>query len=463
MLDLVALEVELASQTTRRRCGRVAAADGGALLVAGLGRAARLGDRIRLAAKADSPGPEGEIVALGPEGARAMVVGGVAGVALGDPVWLSPDPPLRPAESWLGRIVDAWGAPLDGKPLSAGPRPAPLRRPPPPAATRGGLGKRLSTGVAALDSVLPLARGQRIGIFAGSGVGKSRLLAQLARGVEADIVVFGLIGERGRELGEFVADGLGPDGMARAVLVVATSDESALARRRAAWTATAVAEHFRDQGRHVLLILDSLTRFAEAHREIALTAGETPSLRAYPPSTSNLIAALAERAGPAGRRATDGAITAIYSVLVAGSDMEEPIADITRGVLDGHVVLDRGIAERGRFPAIDVGRSVSRALPGAATPKESEIIAEARRLLGAYEEARPMIQAGLWRQGADPLLDRAVKLYPSLDAFFGAPTPAKGGLPALAEIISGGDAENSRVSRGSSPMTGKPSLSAGGR
>jgi flagellum-specific ATP synthase len=180
----------------------------------------------------------------------------------------------------------------------------------------------------------------------------------------------------------------------------------------------AVAEHFRDKGRHVLLVLDSLTRFAEAHREIALTAGETPSLRAYPPSTASMIAALAERAGPGGRRADDGAITAVFSVLVAGSDMEEPVADITRGVLDGHIVLDRGIAERGRFPAIDIGRSVSRSLPAAATPEEGELIAEARRLTLAYEKATPMVQTGLYQPGVDPALDRAVSLAAPLDTFF---------------------------------------------
>ena len=215
----------------------------------------------------------------------------------------------------------------------------------------------------------PIARGQRIGVFAGSGIGKSSLLADLARGIEADIVVYALIGERGRELRDFVDNVLGPEGMARAVVIAATSDQAPLIKRRAAWMAMAVAEVFRDQGKHVLLLLDSLTRFAEAHREIALTAGEAPTLRGFPPSTANLIAALCERAGPGpfGK----GDITAVFSVLVAASDMDEPIADITRGVLDGHVVLDRGIAERGRFPAIDVRRSVSRSLPGIATEEEN--------------------------------------------------------------------------------------------
>ncbi|QIE57945.1 FliI/YscN family ATPase [Pikeienuella piscinae] len=430
------LEAELSRTPARRRCGRVAAADGGALLVTGLGDAARLGDRILLAPHPDAEGVTGEIVALTEAGARAMALGpGDRGVGLGDPVWLAPDAPLRPSDAWLGRVIGAYGAPLDGRPLPEGDRPAPVRRAPPPAATRGGLGPRLSTGLAATDTILPLARGQRIGVFAGSGVGKSLLLSTLAKGVEADVVVFGLIGERGRELNEFIAEGLGPEGMRRAIVVAATSDESPLARRRAAWTAMAVAEHFRDAGRHVLLILDSLTRFAEAHREIALTAGETPSLRAYPPSTANMIAALAERAGPAGRRKGDGAITGIFSVLVAGSDMEEPVADITRGVLDGHVVLDRAIAERGRFPAIDIGRSVSRALPRAASEAENAMIAEVRRLIGAYERAEPMIQTGLYQPGVDATLDRAVALFPALDAFVATRAEAGEGFARLEALL----------------------------
>ncbi|MEM7508248.1 MAG: FliI/YscN family ATPase [Pseudomonadota bacterium] len=423
MIDIASLEAELARMPLRQRCGQVIAADGGAITVTGLGTQARLGDRIRIADGPRAPGMDGEIVALSDQGVRAMIYGPVEGVALADPVWLVPDSPLRPADGWIGRVVDAFGTALDGKPLPQGDYPAELRRAPPAAATRAGLGARLATGQSVMDTVLPLVRGQRIGLFAGSGVGKSSLLTQLAQGVETDVVVFALIGERGRELGEFITNGLGPEGMKRAVLVVATSDESPLVKRRAAWTAMAVAEHFRDRGKRVLLLIDSLTRFAEAHREIALTAGETPSLRAYPPSTANLIAALAERAGPGEARDGIGDITAIFAILVAGSDMEEPVADITRGVLDGHIVLDRAIAERGRFPAIDVGRSVSRALPVAASTAENQLIADARRMVGVYEKAEPMIQTGLYRPGADAELDRAVRLRDPLDAFFAARAP----------------------------------------
>ncbi|MEL7463172.1 MAG: FliI/YscN family ATPase [Pseudomonadota bacterium] len=399
-----------------RRCGAVAAASGATVEVTGLAQRARLGDPVHVGPALDEAGVAGEIVALSADRATAMIAGGEDGIALGDRVWLAPHPALAPDEAWLGRVVDAQGAPLDGAPLPAGDTPSSPHAAPHAAITRAGLGKRLDTGLAALDALLPIARGQRIGLFAGSGVGKSRLLAQLARRTEADVVVFALIGERGRELNDFIRNGLGEEGFRRSVVVAATSDESPLTRRRAAWTATAIAESFRDQGRHVLLIFDSLTRFAEAHREIALTAGETPSLRAYPPSTSSMIARLTERAGP-GPADQAGAITAIYSVLVAGSDMEEPIADITRGLLDGHIVLDRAIAERGRFPAIDVPRSVSRSLPDAASEAENALIAQTRRLLALYEDAAPMVRTGLYQPGADAETDRAVALFADLDRF----------------------------------------------
>jgi flagellum-specific ATP synthase len=242
--------------------------------------------------------------------------------------------------------------------------------------------------------------------------------------VQADVVVIALVGERGRELREFTDRVLGPAGMARSVVVTATSDQSPLMRRTCVLTAMAVAEHFRDQGLHVLLLVDSVTRFAEAHREVALAGGEDASLRGYPPSLTQAIMGLAERAGPGPEGAGD--ITAVFSVLVAGSDMEEPVADILRGVLDGHVILDRRIAERGRFPAIDLLRSVSRSLPDAASEEENALIGEARRLLGAYDRAELMIQAGLYAAGSDPMIDRAIRLWPALDAFLAEPAPAGG-------------------------------------
>jgi flagellum-specific ATP synthase len=275
--------------------------------------------------------------------------------------------------------------------------------------------------MAVFDTLLPLVRGQRIGLFAGSGVGKSHLLANFAQGMQADVVVLALVGERGREVLDFVNTILGPEGMARTVVVAATSDRSPLERRRCPLAAMTIAEHFRDQGKHVLYLADSITRFAEAHREVAVASGEMPALRGHPPSVANQIMRLAERAGPGLNGVGD--ITAVFSVLVAGSDMEEPIADILRGVLDGHVVLDRKIAERGRYPAIDLLRSVSRSLPGAATPQENEQIQNVRRLLGAYAKSETMVRAGLYREGEDPVLDQAIKIWDDLDAFLASPSP----------------------------------------
>lgn len=418
-MEIEHLGADLRALPVRRRIGRVTRVDGAALTASGLAPRARLGDRAEVIPAEGEP-LEGEIVALSDGKAVVMTYGASEGVGLGDSVALTPDPGLRPDASWLGRVVDAFGAPLDGRPLRQGAEVAPLRRRPPDPMRRARLGPRLDTGLSVFDTLLPLVRGQRIGLFAGSGVGKSNLLGALARGVSADHVVFALIGERGRELREFLGSVLGAEGLARSVVVCATSDQSPLIKRRAAWTAMAVAERLRDQGSHVLLLVDSLTRFAEAHREVALTAGEPPSLRAYPPSTAAQLAQLTERAGP-GPEATGGDITAVFSVLVAGSDMEEPVADMTRGLLDGHAVLERAIAERGRFPAVDVGRSVSRALPACASPAENRLIAAARRIVGLHEKAEPMLQAGLWREGVDPDSDRAIRLHPALDAFCAAP------------------------------------------
>ena len=400
-----------------RRIGRIAEIGGGVLHVAGLSRAARLGDRVRVL-REGAPAVGGEVLRLAHDRATVLPDTLLPGIAIGDAVELVGSDGLSPDDGWIGRVLDPFGAPLDGRPVRRGPCARPLRPPAPEAAQRRALGSRLETGLAAFNTLLPLVRGQRIGLFAGSGVGKSMLLAQLARGVAADVVVIAMIGERGRELREFTENVLGPEGMKRAVVIAATSDQSALVRRRAAWAAMSVAEYFRDSGAHVLLLGDSITRFAEAHREIALIAGESGSLRGYPPSVAHLISALAERAGP-GPEGASGDITALFSVLVAGSDMEEPVADILRGVLDGHVVLDREIAERGRFPAIDPIRSVSRSLPAAASPDENEAITRARQLLGAYARAEMMIQAGLYTAGSDLLTDAAIRAWPELDAFLG--------------------------------------------
>ncbi len=394
--------------------GRVVGATGGIIHVTGLGAQARLGDRITLIGAGQRW--QAEVIRVAHDLVYLMPDGTADGIALGTIARLSNSPPFAPDATWIGRVIDPDGHPLDGRPLLPGPRPRPLRAAPPPPQSRRAMGARLHTDVAIFDTLLPIVQGQRMGLFAGSGVGKSTLLGDFARHVEADVIVVGLVGERGRELRDFVEEVLGPDGMARSVVVLATSDRAPQTRRRCAWSATAVAEHFRDEGKQVLLLLDSVTRFAEAHREVAAAAGEPTALRGYPATTSAEIAALCERAGPG--TAGMGDITAVYTVLVAGSDMEEPVADMVRGVLDGHVVLDRDIAERGRFPAVDVLRSVSRSLPGAATAAENALIAQARTLVGHYDRAEMMIQAGLYVKGNDADTDAAVASHDALERFF---------------------------------------------
>lgn len=403
-----------------RPVGRVIEVRGGLVRVSGLSGHARIGDRVVLR-RSMGGSLGGEVLQIEDNTLKILPDLTLEGVAVGDKVVLRENAEFAPADHWIGRIIDPFGHPLDGVPLLAGAGCVDVMQMPPPAVDRQPMGGRLNTGLAVMNTLLPIVAGQRIGLFAGSGVGKSRLLAQLARNMEADVVVVALIGERGREVNDFVQKVLGQDGMRRAVVVAATSDQSALTRRRCALSAMAVAEFFRDQGKNVLMLADSITRFAEAHREISAAAGEAPALRGYPPSVTPMITALCERAGPGviGK----GHITAVFSVLVAGSDMDEPIADILRGVLDGHIILSREIAERGRFPAIDVGRSVSRSLPDAATEKENSILSDVRKILGAYEGSEVMIKAGLYSEGADPVLDQAVRIFPELDKFFSKAEP----------------------------------------
>jgi flagellum-specific ATP synthase len=430
MADIFApLASEIARIGVSRPIGRVVSISAGTIAVRGLQRAAALGDRVQIG-KSRRCG--GEVVNIAPDLLTVLPDLGLDGLSIGAEVALFGATDLSPDNSWIGRVIDPLGNPLDGRPLYPGPVARPLRASPPAPALRKRLGARLSTGKAAFDTVLPIVQGQRIGLFAGSGVGKSNLLGSFARGLAADVVVIALIGERGRELREFTDTVLGAKGMARSVVVAATSDQSPLMRRRCALAAMTVAEHFRDQGLQVLFLADSVTRFAEAHREIALAAGEPASLRGYPPSLLHAIMAFAERAGPGAQ--DQGDITAIFSVLVAGSDMEEPVADILRGVLDGHVVMDRRIAERGRFPAIDLLRSVSRSLPMAASESENDLILQTRRLLSAWDRAEMMVQAGLYQKGSDALVDKAIRLWPGLDAFLAEDAP-DGGVAASFERL----------------------------
>ena len=433
MKPLTGLTAEITALPWAHFHGSIGALEGGVALITGLTRLTRTGDMIRV--ETDGGGVyTGEIAALSERGALALPYGVWDGVSIGDRVWIEQDADIRPSGAWLGGMFDAFGQPLRGPAPETGTVKAKLRRLPPPAADRKPLGDRLGTGLSVFDTMLPLCRGQRMGVFAGSGVGKTRLLGDLARRMEADVAVIALIGERGREVRDFVDRILGEEGLKRSVVIVSTSDQPAPVKRRAAWLAMAVAEHFRDDGKQVLLLFDSLTRFAEAHREVALTAGEAPSLRAYPPSTTNMLAALVERAGPGEQGAGD--ITAIFTILVAGSDMDEPVADMARGILDGHAVLDREIAERGRFPAVDLRRSVSRSLPDAATAEENALLLRARKIIAIYEEALPMIQTGLYRMGSDAAIDEAIRIWPALDDFIA--TRAEGvahSFRRLAEIL----------------------------
>ena len=322
---------------------------------------------------------------------------------------------VRPSPAWLGRVVNAMGEPLDGKgALPPGPSPYPFRNPPPPAHARARVGAPLDLGVRVLNTFITCCRGQRMGIFSGSGVGKSVLLSMLARNVSADVSVIGLIGERGREVQEFLQDDLGVEGLKRSVVVVSTSDEPALMRRQAGYLTLAIAEYFRDLGQDVLVLMDSITRFAVAQREIGLSAGEPPTAKGYTPTVFTELPRLLERAGPG---VGAGTITGMFSVLVEGDDHNEPVADAVRAILDGHVVMERAIAERGRYPAINVLKSVSRTMPRAADPAYLAAINRARQVMATYADMEELIRLGAYRPGSSAEVDEAIRLHGPLEAF----------------------------------------------
>jgi flagellum-specific ATP synthase len=358
-----------------------------------------------------------EVVGFREKVALLMPFGSVEGVGLGAKVSLvAAQSAVEPSAAWLGRIVDPMGNPLDGKgPLMRGGVPYLLRANPLPASQRARVHGKMDMGVRAINTFLTTCRGQRLGIFAGSGVGKSILMSMLARYSQADVNVIGLVGERGREVQEFIEDDLGEEGLKRSVIVVATSSDSALTRRQAAYTTLAIAEYFRDQKQNVLCLMDSVTRFAMAQREIGLSAGEPPTTKGYTPTVFAELPKLLERAGPG--LAGSGSITGMFTVLVEGDDTNEPIADAVRGILDGHIVLDREIAQRGRYPAINILKSVSRMLPDANSEFENQLLMVARRFMSTYENMAELIRLGAYRRGTDPDVDRAMQFYPQLETF----------------------------------------------
>ena len=342
-----------------------------------------------------------------------MPLGDVDGIGLESEVEITDTGfAIRCGHDLLGRVLDGLGQPVDGGPTLTGELWSVNRNAPHPL-TRRRVERPLPLGVRAIDGLLTLGVGQRVGLFAGSGVGKSTLLGQIARNSDADVNVICLVGERGREVRDFIEDSLGPEGLARSVVICATSDAPSLVRLKSAWVATAVAEWFRDRGQSVLLLMDSVTRFARAQREVGLAAGEPPARRGFPPSVFSLLPRLLERAG----NSEHGSITAIYTVLVAGGDFEEPIADEVRGILDGHILLNRELANRNHWPAIDILPSLSRVMNMVATAEHREDASSFRSVLAAYEKKRDLISLGAYEYGTDENVDRAIDLIADLEAF----------------------------------------------
>lgn len=435
-LGRLAARLEIAEATIPlvRVSGRVAAVTPQGIELRGLSHELKVGGLVEI--DRDEGPVLAEVIRLSREAAIVKSICGEVAVPLGSRATLAADMNLRPHESWKGRLVDALGRSADGRPeLRLGDHPVKVRASPPDAMCRAPIAAPVATGVKTVDVFTPLCFGQRIGVFAGSGVGKSTLLSMLARAPGFDSIVVALVGERGREVREFVEVTLGALS-SRAVIVVATGDESPMMRRLAPLTATAVAEFFRDRGENVLLIMDSVTRYAHACRDVALAAGEPPVARGFPPSVFSGLPQLLERAGP-GREGL-GTITGIYAVLIDGDDHNDPVADAIRGTLDGHIVLERAIGESGRYPAIDVLKSVSRLALRAWTAEQKGVVAELKKLVARFEDSRDLRAIGGYQAGADPELDKAVtlvpKLYRALTQSLEQP-PSRDAFRDLAEIM----------------------------
>ncbi len=411
------LFAEIESLLTTEIFGRVVAVQGLLVEVAGPIHEMSVGSLLAIDGGPNMAPVHAEVVGFREEKALCMPFAGLEGVRMGcRAVLVARESLIHPSTAWLGRVINAMGEPIDGKgPLQMGEAPHRLRAAPPPPGERARVGRPVNLGVRALNTFVTCCQGQRMGIFAGSGVGKSILMSMLARNTATDVSVIGLIGERGREVQEFIEDDLGEEGLERSVVVVATSDESVLMRRQAAYMAMTVSEFFRDRGARVLCMMDSITRFAMAQREIGLSIGEPPTSKGYTPTVFTELPRLLERAGPG--LAGSGSITGLFTVLVEGDNHNEPVADAVRGILDGHIVMERSIAERGRYPAINVLKSVSRTMPRCVPANMAPILRKARALMATYADMEELIRLGAYRQGSDPVVDEAIARHDAIEGF----------------------------------------------
>lgn len=430
------LRERLASAVTAagpRVVGRVTAVVGLSVTVSGM--PGRIGELIHIGTGDDRMAAE--VVAISGDRLTCLPLGPLTGVGAGSPALGTGAPLTIPVGPQLrGRVLDGLGRPMDGGPPLVGLTRVAVDNPAPDAMSRGRVTEPLSLGVRALDTLVTCGRGQRLGIFAGSGVGKSSLLSMITRGTDAEISVIALVGERGREVREFIENDLGPDGLARSVVVVATSDQPPLVRLRSGFVATRIAEYFRDQAQDVLLLMDSLTRTAMAQREVGLSAGEPPATRGYPPSVFTLLPRLLERAGTG----PQGTITGMYTVLVEGDDQNEPISDAARSILDGHVVLDRKLATSGHFPSIEVLDSISRVATSVTNPRQRADATAMRRMLAAHRDVRELIEIGAYVSGSNPDADLARAKWPRILEFLRQDmddqTPADRSWASLHELVS---------------------------
>ncbi len=408
---------QLTSLSRWKISGQVTSVMNTNIKIGGMAGLVPIGDLVSVE-RMNAPPILAEVVGFSGGDAVAFPLGLIDGVRPGASVMRAGPPQIAPSDGWLGHVVDAMGNPIDGScsTLPPGPQRRSIRTEPPPPMTRKRLGNIVPLGVRAFDAFIPCRRGQRLGIFAGSGVGKSSLVSLLASHAQCDVIIVGLIGERGREVREFWEDTIPDAARHRTLVVAATSDQPPILRRWCAYTAMTLAEHFRDQGKHVVLILDTITRFCHALREVYLSIGEPPSVRGYTPGVFTEIPQLLERAGP-GREGT-GDITGLFSVLIESDDTNDPIADFIRGILDGHVVMDRALAERGVYPAIDVLKSLSRGGEACLPPEMRKLVREARNLMATWERVADLVRMGAYRTGTDPEVDRAIAIQPLIEKNF---------------------------------------------